>query len=156
MNASADRADLGSLRVVAGAIAAVLLIGALDYITGAEASIAPLYLLPIAIATWFVSLRVGLLVAGLSAVIRLQDLWMTTHHYTHSLTPYWNGVVELGFFVVVAIILSRLRSTTEHWISMNHNTTRDLGMFQWRYLRWVPLIAALPLTWWAPGLTPWG
>ena len=118
MNAASDRADLGRLHVVAGTIAAVLLIGAIDYLTGAEASIAPLYLVPIALATWSVSLRAGLLVAGLSAVIRLQDLWLTPHQYAHAFTPYWNGVVELGFFVVVAMILARLRTTTQHWATL--------------------------------------
>jgi diguanylate cyclase (GGDEF)-like protein len=113
-----DRSNARQLRVVAGAIATVLFIGLIDYVTGAEASVAPLYLVPIALATWFVSLRVGLLLAGLSAVIRLQDLWLTTHHYAHPLTPYWNGVVELGFFVVVALILARLRTTSEHWATL--------------------------------------
>ena len=51
-------------------------------------------------------------------MVRLQDLWLTTHHYAHPLTPYWNGAVELGFFVVVANILSRLRKTTEHWAEL--------------------------------------
>jgi diguanylate cyclase (GGDEF)-like protein len=109
------------LRVIAGAIATVLLIGAIDYITGAEASIAPLYLAPVALATWFVSLRAGLLLSALSAVVRLQDLWLVpqpSSHWWHSFTPYWNGVVELGFFVVVALILSRLRTTTEHWATL--------------------------------------
>ena len=32
---------------------------------------------------------------------------------------------------------------------MNRNTTRDFRFFRWRYLRWVPLVAALPVTWWA-------
>ena len=118
MSAFSDRADLRRLHVVAGAIATVLLIGAIDYITGAEASIAPLYLAPIALGTWFVSLRAGLLLSGLSAVVRLQDIWMTTHQYSHPFTPYWNGVVELGFFAVVAYILSRLRTTTEHWATL--------------------------------------
>jgi diguanylate cyclase (GGDEF)-like protein len=113
-----DRPGLRKLRVVAGAIAAVLVIGAIDYVTGAEASIAPLYLVPIAVATWFVGPRAGLLLSGLSAVVRLQDLWLTTHHYAHPFTPYWNGVVELGFFVVVTLILARLRSTTEYWATL--------------------------------------
>jgi diguanylate cyclase (GGDEF)-like protein len=104
--------------VVAGAIAAVLLIGLIDYVTGAEASVAPLYLVPIALATWFVSLRAGLLLAGLCAVIRLQDLWLTTHHYAQPLTPYWNGIVELGFFVVVALLLARLRTTAAYWATL--------------------------------------
>jgi diguanylate cyclase (GGDEF)-like protein len=118
VNATSDRVGLRKLHIVAGAIAAVLLIGAIDYITGAEASIAPLYLVPVALATWFVSLRAGLLLAGLSAVVRLQDLWLTTHHYAHPITPYWNGVVELGFFIVVAAILFRLRTTTEYWATL--------------------------------------
>ena len=118
MNAAPEGAEVRRLHVVAGAIAAVLLIGAVDYITGAEVSIAPLYLLPIAFATWLVGLRAGLLLSGLSAVVRLQDLWLTSHHFSHPLTPYWNGLVELGFFVVVAYILSRLRTTTDHWVSL--------------------------------------
>ena len=112
---SSDAKNLRPLHVVAGAMAMVLVVGMIDYVTGAQVSIDPLYLAPIAVATWFVSLRAGLLLCGLSAVIRLQDLWLTTHHFSHPLIPYWNGVVELGFFIVVALILSRLRSTTEHW-----------------------------------------
>ncbi len=118
MSTISDRVGSRRLHVVAGGIAAVILIGAIDYITGAEASIAPLYLVPIALATWFVGLRVGLLLAGLSAVVRLQDLWLTSHHYVHPFTPYWNGIVELGFFVVVAYILARLRTTTEYWATL--------------------------------------
>jgi diguanylate cyclase (GGDEF)-like protein len=139
--------------MVAGAIAAVLVIGAIDYITGAEASIAPLYLVPVALATWFISLRAGLLLSGLSAVVRLQDLWLSTHHYAHPLTPYWNGVVELGFFIVVAFILSRLRTTTEYWATlartdpltgaMNRRAFVETGTLELaraeRYGRWLTL-----------------
>jgi predicted signal transduction protein with EAL and GGDEF domain len=110
---SQEGTALRKLHVVAGTIAMVLLIGAIDYATGSEASIALLYLVPIAVATWLVGLRAGLLLCGLSAVVRLQDVWLASHHLSHPLTSYWNSVVELGFFVVVACILSRLRSTTE-------------------------------------------
>jgi diguanylate cyclase (GGDEF)-like protein len=113
-----DSKDLRPLHMVAGAIAMVLVIGAIDYVTGSQVSIAPLYLVPIAAATWFVSLRAGLLLCGLSGAVRLQDLWLSAHHFSHPLIPYWNGVVEMGFFVVVAFILSRLRSTTEHWATL--------------------------------------
>jgi diguanylate cyclase (GGDEF)-like protein len=118
VNASSDGSVLRRMHVIAGAIVAVLLIGAIDYVTGAEISIAPLYLLPIALATWTVSLRAGLLLSGLSAVVRLQDIWLASRHFSHPLTPYWNGAVEIGFFVIVAAILSRLRTTTEHWANL--------------------------------------
>ena len=107
--------DLRPLHIVAATIAMVLLIGVLDYVTGAQVSVAPLYLVPIAVATWFVGFRTGLIFCGLAAVVRLQDLWLITHRFSHPLIPYWNGIVELGFFIVVALILSRLRSTTERW-----------------------------------------
>jgi hypothetical protein len=86
VNTVLDRADLRRLHVMAGAIAMIMLIGVIDYVTGAEASIAPLYLLPIALATWFVGLRAGLPLAGLSAVIRLQDLWLTTYDSSSGLS----------------------------------------------------------------------
>ena len=118
MNACAHRVEPRSIRVMAAAIAGVLIVGAIDYLTGPEASIAPVYLVPIALATWSVRLRAGLLLASLSAVVRLQDLWLTPRQYDHPFTPYWNGVVELGFFIVVATILARLRTTTEHWATL--------------------------------------
>jgi diguanylate cyclase (GGDEF)-like protein len=110
--------QLRPLQAVAGAIAMILAIGIIDYYTGSQVSIAPLYLVPIALATWFVGLRTGLIFCGLAAVVRLQDLWLATHHFAHPLIPYWNAIVELGFFVVVTVVLSRLRSTAEHWATL--------------------------------------
>jgi diguanylate cyclase (GGDEF)-like protein len=100
------------------AVAAVFAVGSLDYFTGAEISIASLYLLPIALGAWFVELRAGLLLAGLSATARLQDVWLGTHPDAHPLIPYWNVIIELGFFVVVAYVVSRLRTTTQHWVDL--------------------------------------
>jgi GGDEF domain-containing protein len=72
-------------------------------------------LVPIALGAWFVDMRAGLWLCGLSAAVRLQDLWLGPHHPGPPWTPYWNSLVELGFFVVVAVTLARLRSTTERW-----------------------------------------
>jgi diguanylate cyclase (GGDEF)-like protein len=106
-------ADRIRLRVLALAIAAVLLIGGIDYLTGAEISIALFYVVPIALGVWLVGLRAGLGLAGMSAAVRLLDLQLAGP--VHPWFAYWNILVELGFFVVVTIILVRLRVTTEHW-----------------------------------------
>lgn len=105
--------DPASATIVA--IATIPIIGGLDYLTGSEMSIAPLYLVPIAVGAWFVGQRFALLLSALSAAVRLQDLWLSSHHYAHPLVPYWNGAIELGFFLVVAVILARLRNTTDGW-----------------------------------------
>jgi len=47
---SSDAKNLRPLHVVAGAMAMVLVVGMIDYVTGAQVSIAPLYLAPIAVA----------------------------------------------------------------------------------------------------------
>lgn len=118
MTTAARNAEVRSLRIVALAIVSVFAVGAVDYLTGAEISVALFYLLPIALGAWFVSLRAGLLLSGLSAAVRLQDIWLASHHPSYPLTPYWNGVVELGFFVIVATVLARLRTITERWATL--------------------------------------
>jgi diguanylate cyclase (GGDEF)-like protein len=106
------------LLVMAGAAAAVGVVGALDYVTGSELSVALLYLVPIAIGAWFADLRAGVVLSLLSAGVRLQDLWMEPRLHVHAMTPYWNGAIELGFFVIVAVLMARLRTTTEHWATL--------------------------------------
>jgi diguanylate cyclase (GGDEF)-like protein len=104
--------------VMLAALAAIAVVGALDYLSGAEMSVAPFYLAPIALGAWFVGRRAALLFSALSAAVRLQDLWLTTHHYAHPFTPYWNAAIELGVFMLVATLVARLRSTTEHWMAL--------------------------------------
>lgn len=113
MNRFWARTDVRPFLLASAGAALVLLIGVVDYLTGSEASIALFYLVPIATVTWFVGLRAGLFLSGLSAVVRLPEVWSTPIHLAHPLTSSWNAIVELGFFVVFTFVLSRLRSTTE-------------------------------------------
>ena len=113
-----DFEDWNKGRLLAIALTAVILVGLMDYVTGVEVSVALFYLLPIALGAWFVSLRAAVLLSGLSAAFRLQDLWLSVHHPIYLLTPFWNWLVELGFFLIVAIILTRLRTTTERWATL--------------------------------------
>ena len=97
-----------------GCIFLLLSIGTLDYLTGSDASIALFYLVPIAAATWWLNVRYGLLLCGLSALVRLPEVCSSPSHLAHPLLSWWNAVVELGFFLVVASVLAKLRVTTEH------------------------------------------
>lgn len=97
-----------------GCILVLLSIGTLDYATGSEASIALFYLVPIAAATWWLNVRYGLLLCGLAALVRLPEICSSPSHLAHPLLSSWNAVVELGFFIVVASVLAKLRVTTDH------------------------------------------
>ena len=105
------------LQVVAAALAAILLLGEIDHLTGADASVALLYLIPIAASTWLVGPRVGLLFCVLSDGVRLHGL-SVTGQLVHPMSFYWSAAVELGFFIVVAMILARLRATTAREATM--------------------------------------
>lgn len=94
-------------QVVAAAMAG--LVGLVDYVTGSELSLGLLYLIAVAIAAWKVGRSAGITLAILCAAI-----WFTAdraggHQYSHPFIPYWNALIRLGFFAVVAGLLASLR-----------------------------------------------
>ena len=93
---------------------AVLIIGDVDYATGQEIHISIFYLLPVAATTWFVGRTTGLVFAAISAASWFAADLFGGHHYSHPAIPYWNMLVRFGFFLIVLIVLSRLKVAYEH------------------------------------------
>ncbi len=92
----------------------VLIIGLTDYATGEEISFSIFYLLPVAMTTWFVGRNTGLIIASVSAICWLAADLYAGHHYSHPAIPYWNMLVRFGFFLILLIVLSRLKIAYEH------------------------------------------
>lgn len=97
---------------IAGALIMVLAVGMADYLTGSEISFSIFYLLPVTLATWCVSRQAGIALAVISAITWLM-LDLEGKVYSHPAIPYWNMLVRFGFFLIVLIILSRLKSAYE-------------------------------------------
>ena len=88
----------------------VVVVAALDALTGAEVSFSIFYLIPVAFAAGFLSRRSGWMIAALSAGIwGLLELTMG-RRYTAAWIPYWNAAVRLGFFLLITELIDRLRS----------------------------------------------
>src|SRR5262245_46218272 len=87
----------------------VLLVGLIDFVTGAEVSVSVFYLIPIAFTTWFAGRVPGLISAGLSAGIWLAAELANAPGYSHHAIPLWNSLGRLGMFVLVAVQLSSIR-----------------------------------------------
>ncbi len=96
-----------------GALCAGLL-GTIDYLTGFEVSFAVFYLIPVSLVSWFAGKRAGVLVSLLSAVIWLAASEFAGQRYSHVAIGYWNSLTRLGFFVVVAYLLSELKQKLDY------------------------------------------
>lgn len=96
-------------RRFAVALLAMVLVGAVDQVTGFEVSFSIFYLGPVALAAWYVDRRAGLVVALLSGLIWLTADLSAGHLYSHIAIPIWNALVRLGVFLIMATLLDKLR-----------------------------------------------
>jgi two-component system NtrC family sensor kinase len=103
-----QRRELG---IAIGAIPLVLVVGWVDYWTGAELSISILYLVPVCLGTWYVGRWSGLVIAWVSAIVWLVADRAASLGQGHPLVPYWNAAVLLAFFWVVVYLLLALKAS---------------------------------------------
>jgi hypothetical protein len=92
----------------AAAVILVLAIAVIDRLTGYDLHLGVLYLLPIIIVTWSAGRAWGF---GLS--VATAALWLAIfsgeHHYASSFFFYWDGGVLFATFVIVVVLVARLR-----------------------------------------------
>lgn len=85
------------------------LLGLIDFATGFEISFAIFYLIPVSIAGWYVSASAGVAISFLCAITWLTANQLAGENSGHALIEVWNSATRLGFFIVVALLLARLR-----------------------------------------------
>lgn len=91
----------------------VVLIGFVDYLTGFEISLSVFYLIPIFIATWYISRSFGFFIAVITTIIWFLSDHFTGHVYSNPIFAYWNTAVQFVFFVFFSVLLSRLREVNK-------------------------------------------
>ena len=89
------------------------LVGIVDFLTGYELAFSVFYVLPVAIVTWLTSRRLGLVTSLVGALVWLGADVATGHSYAYRLIPIWNTFIRLTFFVIITLLLSALRRSTE-------------------------------------------
>ncbi len=88
-------------------------ITALDYFTGAEYSSFTFYLLPIAIAAWYTNKNITTAMVLISAVCWLVCQQLTGKEYQSLLAPYWNVMLRLITFALVANLILTVRNSLD-------------------------------------------
>ena len=99
-----------SYRLLAG-YSLIALIGLLDYLVGYEISLSLFYLIPIGLLAWFAGARHGVMAALLGALVWLTADLAAGHAYSQPAIYYWNTFVRLGFFLIVTLLLARLKGS---------------------------------------------
>jgi signal transduction histidine kinase len=105
--------------------ALLVLIAFVDYVTGVDYSLSIFYLVPISLVAWYVGFGAGVLASAASAVLwYVVDSVLAGHVYVSPAAGYWNSLVRFGFFIIVAMILSRLKRSLE----ATRSRTEDLAV----------------------------
>lgn len=94
--------------IIAGGIAMILLVGALDYLTGPKFSLVLFYVLPIGYAAWYGGRASGLWAAALTAVVWVLS-GLLIRHGGMAFVEGWNTFTHVLVFTALALILSELR-----------------------------------------------
>ncbi len=91
----------------------IAVIAVIDYITGYQLGFSIFYLVPIILVAWSSSLPIALLAAVVSyAAWMLADL-LARVTYPMVFVYYWNSSIRLVFFVTVAYLMRRLKSSMD-------------------------------------------
>src|SRR5262245_20572134 len=89
------------------ALALVLAVAAADYATGYEIRLAILQLIPIALVTWLVGSRWGLVLSAI-AVAAWFIAFQSSHSYSHESYFYWEAAALVATYAGVVLPLARL------------------------------------------------
>ncbi len=80
-----------------------------DFETGAVVSLGVIFLVPIALATWTVSAHAGFIFSILSACSSWA-LDVRDGMHASSALQNWSAIAYLGFFLIVTLLVARLRA----------------------------------------------
>lgn len=90
-------------------IAAIGLLGVVDYLTGNEITFSLFYLAPVVLVTWAVNQKAGLAASILSA-LTLQAAEITAAQtYSRPIVYVWNTLFRTVFYVIVTYLMAELR-----------------------------------------------
>ena len=96
--------------IYALALLLVAAAGGIDFLTGPDYSVSILYLAPVMLAAWFGGRSTGVVFSMLAALAWLLAELAGKKHLGQPVYLYWNDVMELGFFLIVTIILTALNN----------------------------------------------
>jgi signal transduction histidine kinase len=96
--------------LVALCLGIVAVVGFVDYLTGYETFFFIFYLLAVFLAVWFVGGSFGGLISALSVMAWVSTNIAAGERYSSYFVPVWNALIMFVFYLVVVVLLARLRT----------------------------------------------
>lgn len=96
------------------ALLLVALLGVVDFATGFEISLSFLYVVPIALATWYANSKTGYLVICISVAVWILSNAAAGQTYSKEIIRYWNGFTRLILFVLILWLLQESKRALAH------------------------------------------
>jgi|GEM_PF-1487152 len=118
--------NAGKITIVLWGFVLTFLVGFADYLLGTEISVAIFYLIPIALVTWYIGKPYGIIFAVLCSLVWLWNKNLSVEKYSSHAIPYWNALVRLGLFMVVVILMSKLKNLKRSLEAKIISKTTDL------------------------------
>lgn len=100
------------------ALAALCLIGFIDYVTGYEFAFSLFYLLPITLVSWSVNRKAGLLLSLLSSLVIFIADYLAGKSLMPTFVELWNFSIHLGFFSLTTFLIALLKSELDEHIKL--------------------------------------
>jgi signal transduction histidine kinase len=101
-------------------------IGAIDYLSGNEISWSIIYVIPIALATWYVGRGLAYALSILSVVLWIIGEFATGLQVSSWLVPVWNSAIRLAFYYAIIGMLHHIRTLTNDLEGRVFARTADL------------------------------
>ncbi len=120
-------------QIAALALLWLLAIAALDAWVAHAVSLSILFLLPVSLASWYAQARLGYLMCLLAAIAWLCVDLIAGPQPARAWVSFWNSGVRLGFLLVVAHLLARLREALDTQRSLARHDALT-GLFNARAL----------------------
>jgi len=95
---------------VTGVLIVLGVVGGADYVTGHELLLSTFYLIPVAMAAWMVGRNFALMVSVLSVGVWLVGDLASGAVFARPFVATWNSAIILAFYVIVALLIDRLRT----------------------------------------------
>lgn len=121
---------LPTARVWVAGMALLAILGWFDWYTRSELGLSVFYVIPIALITWCLGSRAGMLACGMAAII-----WYIAECHSWQQDPraivFWNTGIRLATFTLISFLINQVQTTYESLLTL---TQKDglTGINNWR------------------------